>query len=99
MPNNDEYKKVVTEIVQKQMVILGPDIALMKARNVSGLSIDANGKVLSITGGGKEVLQSVINEYVALSGEIVRKALEPLLEKYPALAAESLAGGNHAIAS
>ena len=85
MPNHDEYKKLITEIIQKQMVILGPDIALIKARNTPNSTIDGDGKVTGITGAPQESLQSIINEYVSLSGEIVKKTMEPLMAKYPNL--------------
>lgn len=85
MDKLDEYKKITTEVVQKQMVILGPDIALLKARNVSGLSVGGDGVVTSLAGDPKVILQGLIDEYVSLSGLIVRKALEPLLQKYPDL--------------
>ncbi|MCL5970424.1 MAG: arginine--tRNA ligase, partial [Patescibacteria group bacterium] len=34
-----DYKKLLTEVIQKQMVILGPSITLTKARNVKGLTV------------------------------------------------------------
>ena len=36
MQPNTDYKKLLSEVIQKQMVILGPSIALAKARNVQG---------------------------------------------------------------
>ena len=81
----DDYKRVISEIIQKQMVILGPDIALLKARNVEGLSVGSDGLVTNLEGDPGTLLQKLIDEYVALSGLIVRKAMEPLLQKYPQL--------------
>lgn len=81
--NNEDYKRLITEVIQKQAVILGPDIALMKARNVSDLKIAEDGAVITISGDPQIVLQKLVDEYVSLSGLIVRKAMEPLLSKYP----------------
>ncbi len=81
----DDYKRVISEIIQKQMVILGPDIALLKARNVMGVSVGSDGVVTNLEGEPSALLQKLIDEYVALSGLIVRKAMEPLLQKYPQL--------------
>lgn len=79
----ESYKALLSEIIQKQMVILGPDIALLKARHVVSLLVDEKGYVTEVRGDPSEALQNLIDEYVSLSGLIVRKAMEPLLTKYP----------------
>lgn len=81
----ENYKKLMTEVIQKQVVILGPDIAIMKARNVSDLTIADDGSVTEIKGDPRASLQKLIDEYVALSGLIVKKTMEPLLQKYPSV--------------
>lgn len=86
MPNNIEYRKLLTDLIQKQIAVLGPSIALLKARNVPSLEVDEDGQVIKITGDPQEALQGLINEYVSLSGEIVKRTMEPLIKKYPALA-------------
>lgn len=80
-PNN--YKKLLTEIIQKQIVILGPDIALIKAKAVPGLEVQGDGTVSKIEGNPSETLRKLIDEYVSLSGLIVKTTMEPLLSKYP----------------
>ncbi len=83
MPEEGDHKKLLTEIIQKQIVILGPDIALMKARSIPGLEVANDGSVLKIEGDPKEALTRLIDTYVSLSGLIVKKTMEPLLSKYP----------------
>jgi len=83
--DDKEAKSIISDVVKKQMVILGPDIAILKARNVTGLLLSDDGKVEEITGNASEVLKELINEYISLSGLIVRKTMEPLLQKYPDL--------------
>ncbi len=83
--SQDDYKMILTEIIQKQIVILGPQIAVLKARNVPGLIVDDQGKVSDIKGQESDVLQKLIDEYVALSGEIVRNAVNSIFEKYPSI--------------
>jgi hypothetical protein len=78
-----EYKKMLTDLIQKQMVVLGPNIALDKARKVQGLKISDEGTVLEIGGDQQMVLKGVANEYMALSGQIAQMTLNSLLEKYP----------------
>lgn len=83
MPDNPDYKALISEVIEKQAVILGPDIAKLKARSVPGLLLDAGGRVVDVRGDGKEVLHKLIDEYVALSGAIVKNALNSMFEKYP----------------
>ncbi len=83
--SNADYKEVLTEIIKKQIVILGPQIAVLKARNVQGLAVSDDGVVTSISGNEQEVLQKVIDQYVSLSGEIVKNAVNSVFAKYPSL--------------
>jgi hypothetical protein len=80
---NTDYKKLLTEVIQKQMVILGPSISLAKARNVKGLVVDDNGTVTNIQGPPQLLIQGLIDQFVQLSGLIVKKTMEPLLSAYP----------------
>lgn len=83
MPDHDEYKKMLTDLIQKQMVVLGPNIALDKARKVAGLKVSDDGTVMDMDGDPQMVLKGVANEYMALSGQIAQMTLNSLLEKYP----------------
>lgn len=79
---NTDYKNLITEVIKKQMVILGPNVTLAKARNVKGLKIDDNGVVTEMSGSPQELIQELINQFVQLSGLIVQKTMEPLLANY-----------------
>lgn len=83
MNEKELYKALMTEIIQKQSVILGPQIAILKARNVSVLTINDNGQVVDISGDVRTALQSLVDEYVKLSGQIVKNALGSIFTKYP----------------
>ena len=85
MADQDEYKKMLTDLIQKQMVVLGPNIALDKARRIAGLKVTDEGTVLDMDGDPQMVLKGVANEYMALSGQIAQMTLNTLLEKYPTL--------------
>jgi hypothetical protein len=41
---------LINEIIQKQSVILGPQIAVLKAKSVPGITVDSNGKVTDVSG-------------------------------------------------
>ena len=83
MPTENQYEELISEVIEKQSIILGPDIAILKARNVPELVIDDQGKVTEIKGDKKAALQKIINVYVELSGMIVKNALGSIFEKYP----------------
>lgn len=74
-----DYKQLLSQVIKKQIVILGPDITLAKARNVQGLVVADDGSVTDITGDPQQITQKLIDQFVMLSGEIVRKTMEPLL--------------------
>ncbi len=83
MEDKDQYKSIITEIIKKQIVILGPQIAVLKARGVSGLDVTDEGEVTNIEGEPHATLQALIDQYVELSGQIVKNALGSIFIKYP----------------
>jgi len=83
--NSDKYKALLSEIIAKQSVILGPEISVLKARNVPGIKISDNGVVTEISGDYRQILEKLVDEYVALSGMIVKNALSSIFAKYPEL--------------
>jgi len=83
MDSQEDYKNLITEIIRKQIDILGVDIAVRKANGVSGLKVSDKGEVNSLSGDPQEILQELISKYVALSGEIVKNILNPVFAKYP----------------
>ena len=85
MENTEQYKSLMTDVIQKQSIILGPNIAVLKARNVKELKIEDNGTVIEINGDPQTVFQKLMDEYVALSGLIVKNAMDSVLAKYPSL--------------
>lgn len=85
MPDHEQYKQMLTDLIQKQMVVLGPNIALDKARKVPGMKIADDGTVMDISGEPQMVLKGVANEYMQLSGQIAQMTLNSLVEKYPTL--------------
>ena len=76
------HEKLLTEVIQKQMALLGPNIALATARGVAGVTITDEGVVTSLSGDHQELTQKLIEQFMALSGLIVKKTLEPLLARH-----------------
>lgn len=84
-PSQSEYKQIFTEIIKKQIALLGPQIAILKARGVPGLKVADNGDVIGVSDSEQEVLHKLIDAYVALSGEIVKNAVSSIFDKYPSI--------------
>ncbi len=95
----EEYTQLFNEILQRQTVVLGPDISTIIAKKVQGLNISEEGKITGYEGNAQEILQQLINGYVNLSGLIVRKTIEPLLAKHPGAAAQVAAGAVAGVAN
>lgn len=83
MDNIDQYKALISEVIAKEAVILGPDIAILKARNVPELVISDKGEATDVRGNPDEAVQKLIEEYVNLSGLIVKNVTKSIFEKYP----------------
>jgi hypothetical protein len=83
MDQAEQYKSVMSEIIIKQSIILGPDMAIARAKKVSGIEVGDKGEVLSVSGDAADALKRLIDTYVELSGQIVKSALGPIFTKYP----------------
>ena len=83
MDENAQYSALISEVIKKQSVILGPEIAILKARSVPGLMVDNDGKVTGVGDSPKDTLQNLVDQYVELSGQIVKNALGSIFAKYP----------------
>ncbi len=77
------YKKFLTELVRRHMVIFGPSIALDIAKSVNGLTIDSTGDVTAIADSPMVVMQKVVTLYQELSEPVVLLQFRLLLDQYP----------------
>ena len=85
MTNLEDYLSLLSDLVKKQMVMLGPSVAISKARKVTGLTVAEDGQVTAISGDPQVALDQLAKEYMNLSGQIAQATLASLLEKYPNL--------------
>lgn len=77
------YKKFLTELVRRHMVIFGSNIAREIADSVVGLAVDETGEVTGISGTPITVVQKLVSKYQELSEPVVFLQLKLLLDKYP----------------
>ncbi len=83
MDQNSQYQNVLTDLIKKQMVMLGPNVALGQARKVAGITVGDDGTVTAISGDPQAVLSAVAKQYISLSGAIAQMTLDSLIAKYP----------------
>jgi hypothetical protein len=77
------YQDLMTDLVKKQMVMLGPGVAVSKARKIAALTVTDDGQVTAVAGDPQAALNQLVSEYMNLSGQIAKMTLTSLLEKYP----------------
>ena len=85
MEQTEQYRAVMSEIIAKQGVILGPEMAIMRARKIEEIEVGSDGKINEIKGDPAIALKKLIDTYVELSGQIVKNALAPIFTKYPSI--------------
>ncbi|MGD0576859.1 MAG: hypothetical protein ABSA74_02170 [Candidatus Staskawiczbacteria bacterium] len=78
-----QYLALLSEIVAKAMVIFGPDMAVLKARLVSGLIVDSKGNVTDIQGYIADATKALTDEYLKLSDQSMKSAIDSIFAKYP----------------
>lgn len=88
MADVETYKNMLSDLIKKQMIMLGPNVALGTARKVSGITVSEDGTVTDITGEPQIIMEGVANAFMSLSGQIAQMTLKTILEKYPTLKAQ-----------
>ncbi len=83
MDETKPYKEILSDLIKKQMLMLGPNVALGQARRVKELTVDEEGTVTEITGDPRKVLSEVARQYMALSGQIAQMTLDAIIAKHP----------------
>jgi len=79
----EDCKKAITEIVKKQMDIVGPAVALSVAQKATSVKLSTSGEVMEIIGDPKSALEQVAEAYIAFSGEISKMILKSVIKSYP----------------
>jgi hypothetical protein len=80
MQDIERTKAVLTALVQKQMTILGPNVALGRARRVMTLTIGDDGSVTAISGDADTASKALVDEFISLTGDITKTIFESLLK-------------------
>ena len=81
MSKTQDSKAIIGEYIKKQMVILGPVVAVEKARKLDKIKLKDDGTVIQISGDGEEVLAMVESEYEGMIGNIAHTVLLRVIDK------------------
>jgi hypothetical protein len=76
-----EYQTLMTDIIHKQMAILGPSLPIMLSQSIKGLKVADDGKVLSVGSDPEEFLNQLITQYFNISESLVKISIFPQIEK------------------
>lgn len=76
------YKKFLTELVRRHMVIFGANISREIAASVQGLTVDETGEVIAISGQPLSALQKLVSRYQELSEPVALLQFRLLLDEY-----------------
>ena len=79
----EDYKKAISDIIKKQMEIVGPVVALSVAQKATSVKVSPSGDILEIIGDPKSALEQVAEAYIAFSGEISKMILKSVIKSYP----------------
>lgn len=83
-----KYKKFLSDLIRRHMLILGPNIARDVAFGVQGLVIDSSGDVRELNGDQLLITKDLINGYINLSSPVTQLITYQLLEQNPDIKAE-----------
>lgn len=64
-----DFEGAIKSIISQQGLIMGP-VAIEEANKVSGLKVSPDGKAVTLTGDGKQVLENLVNQYASLFGRV-----------------------------
>jgi len=72
-------KKVISELIRRQMAILGSEITMARVKNVPGLEVGSDGEIILLHRDPQAILADLTNQFVELSGLIVKRTMESIL--------------------
>ena len=74
-----DYHTLLTELIRKQMLILGPIFPIMQARLIKNLKIAENGMVLETTTDPKLIIKEFITQFLNISETLVDLSIKPMI--------------------
>lgn len=75
MQDPNVHKKVLTSLIKKQMMLLGPQVALSKLQNIEGLKVSPDGTVTEITRNPDDIVEEILTMYLDFPARIAAKEI------------------------
>lgn len=75
-----DYRLLISKLIKKQLLILGPDITFLKVKNVNGLTVDSSGEIIGVVGSPKTIFENLSSQFISLSSSVVKQTLDSLHE-------------------
>ena len=86
--NKTEYKKLLNDILDKQALIFGSTITLLRLKHVKGLTLDEHGQIGDFSDSIPTVVESLIEVFQELSPSVSKYAMAelfPIVESFSKL--------------
>lgn len=74
-----DYKSILSEFLQHQILIFGPQAVKMMVSGVNGLDLEKDGMVKNITGDPQKIMQEVAERLSQLSEYAVKTTFDRIL--------------------
>ncbi|MBI3341685.1 hypothetical protein HY024_01025 [Candidatus Curtissbacteria bacterium] len=75
MQDPNIHKKVLTSLIKKQMMLLGPQVALTKVQSIDGLKVAKDGTVTSITRNPDDIVEEIFSLFMDFPARIAAKEI------------------------
>lgn len=85
-PNDIDYKKLLSDLIQKLTIIFGPDITFARIKNIPQIKLNVDGSIEKTFGDNIIMLDRVVDKFMELSEFATDKAIQSLIPDYPLLA-------------
>ncbi|HRN96812.1 MAG TPA: hypothetical protein PLD54_05185, partial [Candidatus Levybacteria bacterium] len=77
--SESDYKSILSEFLQRQVIIFGHQVVDVYLRDVKGLTIDSEGVVKKIEGDPQAIIQEIVGRLSVLSDYAVKHSLDSVV--------------------
>lgn len=84
-PSESDYRHLMSDLLKNLINVLGPDVVLIKVKNVNAVRVNTNGEAVMIYGDPSTAFEKLINEYISLAPFVTKQIIRQVLANYPQL--------------
>lgn len=75
MPDSDIYKELLTSLIKKQMLLLGPKVAIERLKNIPNLKVAEDGSVIEIGSNPTDITDQVFEAFTDFPSRIAAREI------------------------